>query len=1106
MGDENPIRTLGDCSRPSHEGYRNTIKILEGNNVVPLRFDTIRDLISSSHLSSPLYQVQEKNILIMEYLVKISKKARILELKRRNMKITVLTSYTPYPSRKIRRICACTSLNTTKEQGSIRPHDEHDIEEGNELRQIKHKEDNKNDEQPNKRDLAEKKSTKLVKYRSSGILLIMEYLVKISKKARILELKRRNMKITVLTSYTLYPSRKIRRICACTSLKTTKEQGSIRRIQRILYAVFKLWRSIRTSSISFYLPRKKVNNGRNVKRINDEGKREHEEMKAFICEFRTTNEILFKERNNSLSELRFEVQELLNVINNTPMTNCKIKGVTTRGGKTTTHDVQTNNTNVHAEEPLVVNHDKLVESNEVLDKDQPQTSNEPVIQPSSELQTPSIPFPRRLRKEKEEAQQRKLLENLKKLHINLPFTEALAQMPKYAKFLKGLLTNKAKLKEACTITMNERCSAVLLNKLPSKEKDPGSFTIPWDIGQLHINKALADLGASISLMPYTMYGKLGLGEPKTTRMSLELADRLIQYPREIIENVLIKVDKFTLPIDFVILDMPEDSRVPIILGRQFLATTRAMIYMFNKKIAPRVGDDEVIFDVDQSIKRPPTEDDECYVFDDLDDTINAEAQELLANDKSDSFLLKGLEKLINQSDLESCECFESKADDDSDPRKPIWRIDFVNMPYSVAQEIARPDNVESEHLYSASTNEIDEKKPELKNLPHHLEYAYLHGDNSCPIIISSKLSEKEKMLLLQVLEKLKGAIAWKMRLNPKVQDVVKNEIIKLLDFGLIYPISDSSWVSHIHVVPKKGGMTVVLNDNNELIPSRTITGWRVCIDYRKLNDATRKDHFPLPFIDQMLEHLYGNEYYCFLDGFSGFFQISIGPEDQEKTTFTCPYGTFSYQRMPFGLCNVPATFQIRMTTIFHDMVEDFMEVFMDDFSVFNNSFNCYLANLDRMLARCEETNLVLNWEKCHFMVKEGIVLGQKILGTGIKVDRAKIDVIAKLQYPKNVKGVRSFLGHAGFYRRFIKDFLMISKPMTQLLMKDAKFDSDDCKKAFTILKEKLTTTPIMISPDWNAPFELMCDASDFAVGDVLGQRIDGKFKPVYYASKTLNNA
>ncbi|GJV27609.1 putative nucleotidyltransferase, ribonuclease H [Tanacetum coccineum] len=257
----------------------------------------------------------------------------------------------------------------------------------------------------------------------------------------------------------------------------------------------------------------------------------------------------------------------------------------------------------------------------------------------------------------------------------------------------------------------------------------------------------------------------------------------------------------------------------------------------------------------------------------------------------------------------------------------------------------------------------------------------------------------------------------------------------------------------------------------------------------------------------MLERLSRNEYYCFLDRFSGFFQIPIATEDQEKTTFTCPYGTFAYRRMPFGLYNALATFQRCMTVIFHDMVEDFMEVFMEDFLVFGNSFDQCLNNLDKMLSRCEETNLMLKWEKCHFMVNEGIVLGYKIFGKGIEVDKAKIDVIAKLPYPTNMKGVRSFLGHAGFYRSFIKDFSMISKLMTQLLMKDAKFDfSEDCKKAFNKLKERLTTKPIIISPDWSMPFELMCDASDFTVGAVLGQRIDGKFKPIYYASKTLNDA
>nr|GEV50392.1 reverse transcriptase domain-containing protein [Tanacetum cinerariifolium] len=217
------------------------------------------------------------------------------------------------------------------------------------------------------------------------------------------------------------------------------------------------------------------------------------------------------------------------------------------------------------------------------------------------------------------------------------------------------------------------------------------------------------------------------------------------------------------------------------------------------------------------------------------------------------------------------------------------------------------------------------------------------------------------------------------------------------------------WVSPVHCVPKKGGMTVVANENNELIPTRLVTGWRVCIDYRKLNDATQKDHFLLPFMDQILERLAGKEFYCFLYGFSGNFQIPIDLQDQEKTTFTFPYGTFAYRRMPFGLCNAPGTFQRCMIAIFHDMIEKTMEVFMDDFSVFWDSFSLCLSNLDKMLKRCKDTNLVLNWEKCHFMCKEGIVLGHKISKSRIEVDREKVDVIAKLPHPTTVKGVRSFL-------------------------------------------------------------------------------------------------
>ncbi|GJZ06517.1 hypothetical protein Tco_0540310 [Tanacetum coccineum] len=323
-------------------------------------------------------------------------------------------------------------------------------------------------------------------------------------------------------------------------------------------------------------------------------------------------------------------------------------------------------------------------------------------------------------------------------------------------------------------------------------------------------------------------------------------------------------------------------------------------------------------------------------------------------------------------------------------------------------------------------------------------------------------------------DEFKPSVQPQRRVNPNNKEVVKKEVIKLLDDGLIYPISDSPWVRPIQVVPKKGGMTVVKNEKDELILQRTIIGWRVCIDYRKLNNLTRKYHFPLPFIDQMLERLDGHEYYCFLDGFYGYFQIPIAPEDQEKTTFTCPYGTLAYKRMPFGLWNAPATFQRCMTTIFHELIEDSMEVFMDNFSVFGSSFDHCLKNLEKMLKRCAETNLILNWEICHFMVKEGIILSHKVSGSGIKGDKEKIQAISKLPYPTNVKAVRSFLGHAGFYRRFIKYFSQNTRPMTQLLVKDAPFNfSEECIQAFDTLKCELTQAPVMIKPDWSLPFKIM---------------------------------
>ncbi|GJY62512.1 reverse transcriptase domain-containing protein [Tanacetum coccineum] len=337
--------------------------------------------------------------------------------------------------------------------------------------------------------------------------------------------------------------------------------------------------------------------------------------------------------------------------------------------------------------------------------------------------------------------------------------------------------------------------------------------------------ALADIGCQDNLLPFR-WKKLSLPELSPTRITLELADRSITYPKGLAEDVYVKVGKFHFPADFVVVDFEADPRVPSYIGSEVIGA---------------------------------------------------------------------------KSSIEE-----------------------------------RPEL-------------------ELKDLPSHLEYAYLEENDKLPIIIAKGLKNYQKEALINVLKSHKHAIAWKItdikgidlrfcthkilmeddckpsvqsqrRVNPKIHEVIKKEVINLLDAGMTIfnkppggGISDcQAGFVHSNCVPKKGGMTVVANEENELIPTRLVTGWRVCIDYRNLNEATRKDHFPLPFMDQMLERLAGNEFYCFLDGFSGYFQIPIDPQDQEKMTFTCPYGTFAYRRMPFGLCNALETFKVYVKT--HNLV------------------------------------------------------------------------------------------------------------------------------------------------------------------------------------------
>ena len=311
----------------------------------------------------------------------------------------------------------------------------------------------------------------------------------------------------------------------------------------------------------------------------------------------------------------------------------------------------------------------------------------------------------------------------------------------------------------------------------------------------------------------------------------------------------------------------------------------------------------------------------------------------------------------------------------------------------------------------------------------------------------------------------------------------------------------------MHVVPKKAGLTVIVNDKGEEIQTRLRTKWRVCIDYWKLNAVTKKDHFPLPFINQILDRLAGQTYFCFLDGYSGYNQIAIHLDNQEKTTFTYPFGTFAFRRMPFGLCNTPVTFQRSMTAIFSYFLGDSLQVFMDNFFVFGDDFDSYLAHLTKILEVCVRKRLVLSWEKSHFMVREGVVLGHLVSGKGLEVDKAKIDVIQNSPLPTTLRDLRSFLGHVGFYRRFIRDFAKVSKLLTTLLCNDKDFFIDkEGERTFEMLKLALIEAPILQSPNRDLPFKIMCDASKYAVGAVLRHWIYKKLTAILYGSKTLAEA
>nr|GEW66000.1 DNA-directed DNA polymerase [Tanacetum cinerariifolium] len=558
---------------------------------------------------------------------------------------------------------------------------------------------------------------------------------------------------------------------------------------------------------------------------------------------------------------------------------------------------------------------------------------------------PNIPYLSRLKdqklREKAMNQMEKFFQIFYDLHFDISFADTLILMPKFASTIKSLLTNKDKLFELAKVPLNENCLAMFLKKLLEKLRDPGKFLIPYDFPRMDVCHALADL-----------------------------ADRSITRPKGVAEYVFVNVGKLYFPTDFVVVDFEADPRVPLILGRSFLRTGRALIDVYGEEITLKYNPKSS----NPTLVSNPLISDNDFCKEPI---VKSSLPTLTPFGASD-FFLEEIEDFLNDESI--------PTGIDNSLYDPEGNILFLEKLLNEDPFQLPPMDLKHAEETKAKSSIKEPPELELKELPSHLEYAFLEESDKLPVIIAKDLKDVEKEALIKVLKSHKRVIAWKIsdikvidprfgthkilmeedykpavqsqrRVNLKIHDVIKKEVIKLLDVGMIYPISDSPWVSPIHCVPKKGGMTVVANENNELIPTRLVTDWRVCIDYRKLNDATRKDYFPLLFMDQMLE----------------------------------------------------------------------------------------------------------DWPE----------MRQKISKSVIEVDRAKVDVIAKLPHPTTVKGVRSFLGHAGFYRCFIQDFSKIARPMTHLLEKETPVVfSKECVDSFDTLKKKAYRSSDLGCPQLEPTFRI----------------------------------
>ncbi|GJZ48125.1 reverse transcriptase domain-containing protein [Tanacetum coccineum] len=416
---------------------------------------------------------------------------------------------------------------------------------------------------------------------------------------------------------------------------------------------------------------------------------------------------------------------------------------------------------------------------------------EPVNAPKPK---PDLPYPSRLNNQKlreiDDHQMMKFLQIFRSLHFDLSFTDALLYMPKFASTFKNLLSNKEKLFELANTPVNENCLAVILKKLLEKLADPGKFLIPCNFPEIVECFALVDLGASINLMPLSIWRNLSLPELTPTQMILELADWSTTRPTGIAEDVFVRVRKFHFPTDFVAVDYVVDPRVPLILGRPFLRTARALIDVYGEELTLRVSDEAITFKV---------------VF----------LRSVRNSDNSESGKPTPISEPIIAKSSHSLTPFEGRIDDaEFDPEGDIRLIEEMlnNDPHSPLPL----KELKCEKLKSVKSSVDEPPKLELKDLPSYLEYAFLEGTNKLPIIIAKNFKDKEKERLIKVLKPHKQAIAWKL----SEIKVIKKEVVKLLDAGLIYPISDSPWVNPVHYVPKKGRMTIVTNEDNELIPTR----------------------------------------------------------------------------------------------------------------------------------------------------------------------------------------------------------------------------------------------------------------------------------------------